>query len=51
MSKSQLAETAATWLDFVLVLHLLGDLVELADGGLDGLVDAALDADGVGAGR
>ncbi len=34
-------------LDFLLVLHLLGDLVEVGDGGLDGLVDAALDADGV----
>ena len=49
ISKSQFAETAATWLDFVLVLDLLGDLVELANGGLDGLVDAALDADRVGA--
>ena len=34
-------------LDFLLVLDLLGDLVELRDGGLDGLVDAALDADRV----
>ena len=37
-------------LDLFLVLDLLGDLVELAHGGFDGLVDAALDADGVGAG-
>ena len=37
-------------LDFFLVLDLLGDLVELGHGGFDGLVDAALDADGVGAG-
>ena len=37
-------------LDLLLVLDLLGDLVEVGDGGLDGLVDAALDADGVGAG-
>src|SRR5208283_3381109 len=33
--------------NLVLVLDLLGDLVELAHGGFDGLVDAALDADGV----
>ena len=37
-------------LDFFLVLDLLGDLGELLDGGFDGLVDAALDADRVGAG-
>ena len=37
-------------LDLVLVLDLLGDLVEVFHGGLDGLVDAALDANGVGAG-
>ena len=37
-------------LDLFLVLDLLGDLVEVLDGGVDGLVDAALDADGVGAG-
>ena len=36
--------------DFRFVLHLLGDLVELLDGGGDRLIDAALDADGVGAG-
>ena len=37
-------------LDFLFVLDLLGDLVEVLDGGVDGLVDAALDADRVGAG-
>ena len=37
-------------LDFLLVLDLLGDLGELVDGGLDGLVDAALEEDRVGAG-
>ena len=37
-------------LDFFLVLDLLGDLVEVLHGGFDGLVDAALDADRVGAG-
>src|SRR6266550_6684951 len=37
-------------LDFFLVLHLLGDLVELCDGGLDGLANAALNTDGVCAG-
>jgi hypothetical protein len=34
-------------LDLFLVLDLLGDLVELADGGFHGLLDAALDADRV----
>ena len=34
-------------LDFFLVLDLLGDLGELFDGGFNGLVDAALDADRV----
>ena len=37
-------------LDLFLVLDLLGDLGELVDGGFDGLVDAALDADRVRAG-
>ncbi len=37
-------------LDFLFVLHLLGDLVEVRDGGLNGLADAALNADGVAAG-
>src|ERR1035438_5872285 len=37
-------------LDFFLVLHLLGDLVEVRDGGLNGLADAALNTDGVPAG-
>jgi hypothetical protein len=36
--------------DFLAVVHLLGDLGELGDGGLDGLVDAALEEDRVGAG-
>jgi hypothetical protein len=36
--------------DFVLVLDLFGDFVEVNDGGFDGFSDAALDADGVGAG-
>ena len=36
--------------DFVLVLDLLGDLGELVDDGFDGLVDAALERDRVGAG-
>src|SRR5207249_8246599 len=35
-------------LDFFFFLHLLGDAVELLDGGFHGLVDAALNADGVG---
>ena len=37
-------------LDFFLVLDLLGDLGEVLDGGFDGLLDAALDADRVRAG-
>src|SRR5260370_12481321 len=36
-------------LDLVLGFDFLGDLGEVLDGGLDGLGDAALDADGVGA--
>jgi hypothetical protein len=46
MVSSQLAEMVATWRDLFLVLDLLGDLGELFDGGLDGLVDAALEAIG-----
>ena len=34
-------------LDFFLVLHLLGDLVEMLHRGVDGLLDAALNADRV----
>ena len=37
-------------LDLFLVLHLLGDLVEVRNGGFNGLADAALNADGVRAG-
>src|SRR5207245_5470440 len=37
-------------LDFFLFLHLLGDAIQLLDGGFDRLGDAALNADGVGAG-
>src|SRR5439155_27226521 len=36
--------------DLLLVLVLLGDLVELVHGGGDSLVNAALDADRIGAG-
>src|SRR5207249_4568672 len=36
--------------DLFLVLNLLGNLVEMSDGGFDGLADAALDADGIRAG-
>src|SRR5439155_12824069 len=36
--------------DFRFVLHLLGDVVDLLDGRGDRLIDAALDADRVGAG-
>src|SRR2546423_1295332 len=37
-------------LDFLFVLHLLGDFVEVLDGGGDGFADAALDADRIRAG-
>src|SRR5579859_1675489 len=46
---SQFAETVHL-LDFLLVLHLFGDLVELLNRGRHGLADAALDANRVGAG-
>ena len=50
MVVSQLAETVATCLISSLSLTFLAILSRCVDGGLDGLVDAALDADGVGAG-
>ena len=50
MVVSQLAETVATCLISSLSLTFLEILRELLNGGCDGLVDAALDADRVGAG-
>ena len=47
---SQLAETVATCAISVLSLTFLADLGEFRDSGLDGLVDAALEAGGVGTG-
>ena len=50
MVVSQLAETVATCLISSLSLTFLAILSRLVDGGFDGLADAALDADRVGAG-
>ena len=50
MVVSQLAETVATCVISSLSLTFLAILARCADGGLDGLVDAALDADRVRAG-
>ena len=50
MVVSQLAETVATCLISSLSLTFLEILAELVDDGVDGLVDAALEADRVGAG-